>query len=151
MKLFFRASVDCSAVITATGAWDPNTRHTATVAATRGENNATLVFTAPAHQISLWWPRGLGQQVRYLLTASVAAGREQPISTSRSIGFRCGISKQRGLCMRVCVCMCLPVCVYLPVCVFGRKTNHLWCLSLSVCIFAGRLHLSPATTRTQSM
>ena len=56
-----------------------------------GESNATLTVAAPADQVELWWPAGMGPQPLYDVTVgltAVGAVGKGVVEATRKIGFR---------------------------------------------------------------
>lgn len=58
------------------------------------------VVTLEVGDVSLWWPRGLGNQTLYQVTLRLYAGEKEVFAESRRIGFR-RISMPEPLCVHV--------------------------------------------------
>jgi beta-mannosidase len=71
------------------GAWGAST--SSPVALPAGESNVTLLLTASAAQVQLWWPNGLGAQPLYNLTVTFTpsgAPGSPALTAARRTGFR---------------------------------------------------------------
>jgi len=53
-----------------------------------GDSSITLALSAPASDILLWWPNGLGAQPLYNVSATWLASGGAAVTTTRRIGFR---------------------------------------------------------------
>lgn len=79
--------------LTVAGSWGASSSTPTPVAVPAGDSAITLTLSAPASQILLWWPNGMGQQPLYNVSATwVGSGAPPPAaapaSTFRRLGFR---------------------------------------------------------------
>ena len=81
----FQTTRPVTGTLTIEGEW--GTKSEVTVHLTPGVSSHTLIV--PASKVDLWWPRGLGAQKRYTISATfVSTAPQCQLETSRQIGFR---------------------------------------------------------------
>lgn len=75
--------------LTVSGAWSDDNVSTPLVQIPAGDSSISLTLTAPASEILLWWPNGLGQHPLYNVTTTwTPSSGDGSATTVRQMGFR---------------------------------------------------------------